>query len=70
MGISPNYCLVIEDSVFGVEAAKKAGMACIAVTTGAYSKQELQQSCPDLVVSSLLETDKIFRLISDRTGNN
>lgn len=29
----PEQCLVIEDSLAGVKAAKKAGMTCIAVTT-------------------------------------
>ncbi|HET6447308.1 MAG TPA: HAD family phosphatase [candidate division Zixibacteria bacterium] len=29
----PAHCLVIEDSIVGVQAAKAAGMACLAVTT-------------------------------------
>jgi HAD superfamily hydrolase (TIGR01509 family) len=33
LGREPGDCLVIEDSIAGVQAAKKAGMACIAVTT-------------------------------------
>jgi beta-phosphoglucomutase family hydrolase len=31
--VTPQYCLVIEDSVAGLHAAKRAGMKCIAVTT-------------------------------------
>jgi beta-phosphoglucomutase-like phosphatase (HAD superfamily) len=31
--LPPERCLVIEDSVAGVEAARRAGMKCIAVTT-------------------------------------
>ena len=31
----PEYCAVIEDSIFGVEAAKAAKMRCIAVLTKA-----------------------------------
>lgn len=31
LSISPEFCLVVEDSVHGVEAAKSAGMFCIAV---------------------------------------
>ncbi len=31
--VSPQECIVIEDSVHGVEAAIRAGMKCIAVTT-------------------------------------
>ena len=31
--IPPSYCIVIEDSIPGIEAALSAGMRCIAVTT-------------------------------------
>jgi len=44
---SPQCCLVIEDSVAGVEAAKNAGMLCIAVTT-TFPHSEL--SSADLVL--------------------
>jgi len=33
LGVSPEYCIVIEDAIPGVEAAKRAGMKCIAVLT-------------------------------------
>lgn len=33
LGIPPQRCIVIEDAIPGVEAAKRAGMKCIAVTT-------------------------------------
>ena len=33
LGLSPEECLVIEDSLAGVQAAKAAGAACLAVTT-------------------------------------
>ena len=33
IGVEPENCLVIEDAVVGVEAAKRAGMACLAVET-------------------------------------
>jgi len=49
----PSKCVVIEDSLFGVKAAKNASMKCIAVTTGAYSKEELEQENPDAVVANL-----------------
>ncbi len=51
--ISPEQCVVVEDSLFGVKAAKAARMGCIAVTTGVYSKQELEKEEPNLIVEAL-----------------
>ena len=47
LGVSPANCLVIEDSIAGVEGARKAGMSCIAVGT-VHSHGELQQA--DMVI--------------------
>lgn len=33
LGIPPQRCVVMEDAVAGVEAARRAGMRCVAVTT-------------------------------------
>lgn len=38
--LQPSQCLVIEDSIAGVEAARRAGMRCLAVTNS-YSAAEL-----------------------------
>ena len=46
-------CVVFEDSIFGVKAAKVGGMGCIAVTTGVYNKKELDAENPDLTVKNL-----------------
>jgi beta-phosphoglucomutase len=54
MGLPPDRCLVIEDSVAGVEAARRAGMACIAVTT-TNPAQALRGA--DVVVDSLADLD-------------
>ena len=51
--IKSQACVVFEDSIFGVKAAKSAGMGCIAVTTGVYNEKELKVERPDLVVESL-----------------
>jgi beta-phosphoglucomutase len=49
----PGKNVVLEDSLFGVKAAKSAHMGCIAVTTGVYTKQELEKERPDLIVKTL-----------------
>jgi beta-phosphoglucomutase len=49
----PECCVVFEDSIFGVKAAKSAGMSCVAVTTGVYSMDELKVEKPDLIVKNL-----------------
>lgn len=50
--IHPAACLVIEDSVAGVEAARRAGMRCLAVTNS-YPAEALRGA--DWRVSSLLD---------------
>ncbi len=49
-----NECLVIEDSIAGIEAARAAGMKCIAVTN-TYGRERLTMA--DRVVKSLEEID-------------
>src|SRR5438094_7518882 len=52
--IRPSECLVIEDSIAGVEAAHRAGMRCLAVTNS-YRAAELAEA--DWVMSSLAECE-------------
>jgi HAD superfamily hydrolase (TIGR01509 family) len=52
LGVSPVDCVAIEDAPAGVEAAKRAGMSCIAVTNSV-ACQQLQRA--DLVVASLTD---------------
>jgi beta-phosphoglucomutase len=58
----PERCVILEDSIFGVKAAKSANMACVAVTTGVYSKEELAKEKPDLIVETLKDPE-ILRFI-------
>jgi beta-phosphoglucomutase family hydrolase len=61
-GIEPEHCTVIEDAVAGVEAAKNAGMKCIAVTT-TNTAEALSKA--DLILNSLaeLKKDLFFELL-------
>lgn len=51
---SPGNCVVIEDAPHGIDAAKRAGMRCIAIST-TYDPGKLQQA--DFVVDSYAEID-------------
>jgi len=50
LGVEPGNCVVIEDAIAGVAAAKQAGMKCIAVTNS-HPGDSLKKA--DLVVASL-----------------
>jgi beta-phosphoglucomutase len=66
--IAPADCLVIEDSLAGIEAAKRAGMRCLAVTNS-YPAAELQAA--DRVVATLagLVVDDLHALFPGRAGD-
>lgn len=63
LGVNPEDCVVIEDSIFGVRAAKVAKMRCIAVSSGAYSRRELEEEGPDLIVNALTEKERLLSFI-------
>ncbi len=50
LGVAPQNCIVFEDAVAGVAAAKKAGMKCLAVTNS-HSAASLKEA--DLIVATL-----------------
>jgi HAD superfamily hydrolase (TIGR01509 family) len=49
LNTDPKDCIVIEDSPLGIQAAKRAGMRAVAITT-TYDKDKLQEA--DLITSS------------------
>ncbi len=55
----PKECVVVEDSIVGVEAARRAGMKCIAVTNS-FPASKLRKA--DLIVKNLNDK-RIWRLI-------
>ncbi len=59
LDVSPGDCLGIEDSIFGIQAVKSAGMKCIGVAT-TFPRQEL--ALADVIVGCLSEiTPRIIR---------
>jgi beta-phosphoglucomutase len=61
MDLSPKECVVVEDSIEGIDAAKAAGMKVIAVMT-TQKKEELKNA--DLIVDSIkdINMEKIRKL--------
>jgi len=56
LGVLPSRCVVFEDAVAGVQAAKAGGMRCVAVTfVGHHPAEKLRAAGADLVVGSLEE---------------
>ena len=54
--ISPSHCVVVEDAVAGVQAAKAGGMKCIAVDfVGHHGPAALRSAGADLIVKNLEE---------------
>jgi beta-phosphoglucomutase len=58
LGVSPSRCVVLEDAVAGVEAAKAGGMKCVAVTfVGHHPAERLKAAGADQVVKCFTEID-------------
>lgn len=60
LGIKPAGCIVFEDSIMGIEAAKSAGMRVIALAT-TYSKSELPQDLEIITDFSELDFERLFK---------
>lgn len=55
LGVAPGACLVFEDSAAGVQAAKRAGMACVALARPGRPRQDIEAA--DLVLDDLARFD-------------
>ncbi len=56
LGVEPSQCVVFEDAVAGVQAAKAGGMKCVAVRfVGHHGEDALRDAGADRVVGSLEE---------------
>lgn len=63
LGLEPSECLVFEDAISGVTAAKAAGMKVIALTT-THTRKQLEEAGAEIVVEdfSPITLDTIFAL--------
>lgn len=61
-GVAPENCLVFEDAVSGVQAAKAGGMRCIAITTS-FDADTLYRAGADLVVDDLNDALRLIQNI-------
>lgn len=67
IGVEPRLCVVFEDAIAGVQAARRGGMACIAVTfVGHHPADKLREAGADRIVASLAEVtvESVKQLIS------
>ena len=53
IGAEPQNCIVVEDATVGIQAAKAAGMKCIAILSTGHTESELKDA--DVIVRSLGE---------------
>ena len=56
LGLQPEECIVFEDALSGVEAAKAAGMKVVTLTT-TLPRERLEAAEADLVIDSFAEVD-------------
>ena len=66
LGVEPRRCVVFEDAVAGVQAARAGGMRCVAVTfVGHHPADKLAAAGADLVVESLeqVEVERVAALV-------
>ena len=59
IGLKPEECLAFEDTQYGLQAAKDAGIACFAVPNEYSAKQDFSRA--DKILSSLNEAIKFFK---------
>jgi beta-phosphoglucomutase len=58
VGTDPEHCLVVEDAVSGVRAAKAAGCTCLALA-GSFSEAELRAAGADYYAPDFERTDRM-----------
>jgi HAD superfamily hydrolase (TIGR01509 family) len=59
-GVDPERALVVGDSIWDVQAARRAGVGCIAVETGGFSQHELSEEGARMVYRDVEELRRQF----------
>jgi len=63
--VSPNTCVLIDDTEDGIEAAQKLGATTIGVTWGFNSSQRITDARPDFIAETPKE---LYRVITEKLG--
>lgn len=67
MEVNPADCIVVEDAINGIKAAKAGGMRCIAITSS-FSHEELSAEHPDYICKDIPEIKQRLLLMMDNPG--
>lgn len=70
LGVEPARCVVFEDAIAGVQAARRGGMKCVAVTfVGHHPVEKLRAAGADRVVASLADVtvETVRELVEGQT---
>ncbi len=72
MHVTPQRCIVIEDSPAGVEAARRAGMRVFAFTGGSHAqsvahRQRLESLAPDILFDDMARLPELIRSIANKS---
>lgn len=54
IGAEPKECMVVEDALSGIKAARAAAMSCMAITSS-FDKEALKTAMPDYIVENISE---------------
>ena len=63
LNLKSDVIVVVEDTTFGVRAAKAANMKCIAISSGFSDRKALEKERPDLIIDSVKEKEKVLRFV-------
>lgn len=64
LNTGPDSALFVGDTVYDIQAAKKAGLLSVGICTGYHTKERLEKEGPDLLLGCLSELRALFSLSS------